>query len=805
MRILPLLILGTILLPLQSPCAAAESPAPVLRDGMVAKTVLDASMSGSNRLAPDRWRPYETGFSREANAFVCDAGKDPSSRRGATQFVELNQSRPDPIVASAWSKAEGVGGSPGGDYSVYVDLTFDDGTPLYGQTASFDVGTHDWQRRQVMIVPPKPVKRLSFYTLFRNHAGKVWFRDPELRVIEAKAGAQVFDGVPVVPRAPASGFQVRDVAAHSDFVAIRKQALGLEFTCTESAQDDATFFDLTLRDTTGKDRAVTLLYAVPAASAGAWWYEHPDRKVTMEPDREYTNASQFHLGSSGRISYYPLAAVGAADERAGTCLAIDMARPAAYRIGAHTGTGELYLAYDIGLSPQKPAATLRFCRFPFDARWGFRAALARYYAIFPQAFAGRVSRQGLWMPFAKISEVKGWEDFGFLIKEGDNETAWDDAHGILTFRYTEPMTWWMRMPKSMPRTIEAATAEAQRLAKQGDRAAQALLTSGYHDRQGRFAAMILDTPWCDGAVWSMNSMPGIPGEVTDFKNKWNPSLAQRLYGPKRRGDLDGEYIDSSEGYVTDELDFRRDHFAASQTPLVFSSDDHRPAIFRGLVAFEYAQGIAADVRGRGKAMMANSTPVRLCWLAPLLDVMGTETDWNPGGQWRPMSIADLLYRRALCKGKPFCFLMNSEFERFSHALVEKYMKRSLAFGMFPGFFSHNASQGHYFTRPELYNRDRPLFKKYVPLCKLVAEAGWEPIPKARTSDERLHVERFGSGTPWYLTVFNDSPQPRTATITLEGSGPASSRELVRGQTVSWQGGKATITLESEDVLVLEMQ
>ena len=90
------------------------------------------------------------------------------------------------------------------------------------------------------------------------------------------------------------------------------------------------------------------------------------------------------------------------------------------------------------------------------------------------------------------------------------------------------------------------------------------------------------------------------------------------------------------------------------------------------------------------------------------------------------------------------------------------MKRSLAYGMFPGFFSHNASQGHYFTRPELYNRDRPLFKKYVPLCKRVAEAGWEPVTLARSSDERVYVERFGTR---YLTVFNDSPDRRTVTIT----------------------------------------
>ena len=94
-----------------------------------------------------------------------------------------------------------------------------------------------------------------------------------------------------------------------------------------------------------------------------------------------------------------------------------------------------------------------------------------------------------------------------------------------------------------------------------------------------------------------------------------------------------------------------------------------------------------------------------------------------------MTDADLLYRRALCKGKPYCFLMNSRFEEFSHELVEKYMKRALAYGMFPGFFSHNASEGHYFTRPELYDRDRPLFTKYVPLCRKVAEAGWEPMTR----------------------------------------------------------------------------
>jgi len=202
-----------------------------------------------------------------------------------------------------------------------------------------------------------------------------------------------------------------------------------------------------------------------------------------------------------------------------------------------------------------------------------------------------------------------------------------------------------------------------------------------------------------------------------------------------------------------------------------------------------------------KLMMANSTPYRLCWLVPLLDVVGTETDWNPNRNWRPMSDADLLYRRTLCKGKPYCFLMNTQFEDFSHELVEKYMKRSLAYGMFPGFFSHNASQGHYFTRPELYKRDRDLFKKYVPLCKLVAEAGWEPVTQARSSDDKVYVERFGKK---YLVVFNDSTESRTATITLELRIPGASRELVGGRIIQWRDEQANITLEGEDVAVIEL-
>jgi len=784
-----------------APAHVADAGSRAVSDGALLKEVVTSSSAGENLLDRGSWRPWQKGFERNGGVFICDNASDARVERGVSQTVVLNQTRAEPIIATAWSRAEGAGGGRNSDYSLYLDLVYSDGTPLWGQVDSFNVGTHDWEKGQVVVFPGKPVKSLSFHMLFRRHTGKAWFRNPELRILKPPAGACLFDGVPVsLTGLREEGFQVRDVAAKSDFVRLERSALGLDLTCERRQSAGATFFDITVSDKTGHDRAITLVYTVGVSAENCRWLQDPRRSLNVEEGGEYVSAGGFSAGANGRLSRYPFAALVRADKGIG--LGIDMARPAFFRVGYNAGSGELFLAYDIGLAPEKPVAKLRFVKFTFEPEWGFRAALARYYEIFSDHFRCRTPEQGLWMPFARISAVNDWQDFGFKFKEGTNETDWDDNHGITTFRYTEPMTWWMSMPKGMPRTLESALAEARRLAaEKGDRRARAFLASGFYDENGNFAARLRDTPWCDGAVWSINSMPNINGDITDFKNKWNPAQREKLYGPSAKGRLDGEYIDSSEGYVTDELDFRREHFAAAETPLTFALDSRKVAIFRGLISFEYARALARDVHSMGKLMMANSTPSRLCWLASQLDVMGTETNWNPGGKWRPMSDSDMLYRRVSCKGKPFCFLMNTRFEDFSHELVEKYMKRSLAYGMFPGFFSHNASQGHYFTRPQLYERDRPLFKKYVPLCKLVAEAGWEPITLARSSDSRVYIERFGDK---FFTVFNDSPNRRTVSIELHGDNPKSARELVNGRSVTFRNRRTSLTLEAEDVAVIRI-
>ena len=155
----------------------------------VVKQSLTTTATGENLLRADAWHGWQAGFARDGEVFACDNGAEASGQRGASQSVVLNQTTAAPIVAEAWSKAEDVGGSRDSDYSLYLDIVYADGDQLWGQTVPFSTGTHDWEKRQVVVLPAKPIKGLSFHLLLRKHTGKAWFRGAMLRQIAAPAGS----------------------------------------------------------------------------------------------------------------------------------------------------------------------------------------------------------------------------------------------------------------------------------------------------------------------------------------------------------------------------------------------------------------------------------------------------------------------------------------------------------------------------------------------------------------------------------------------------------------------------------------
>ena len=359
----------------------------------------------------------------------------------------------------------------------------------------------------------------------------------------------------------------------------------------------------------------------------------------------------------------------------------------------------------------------------------------------------------------------------------------DRAHGTNTF------------------TIADCVAKAEALARKGDPLAVAWRETVMRDEDGERVGSVKDTPWCRGAVWLLSPLPGIPG-MCEYQVKNSERDFERYYAKPAPEGQDGEYIDSAEGYLTPALDFNRRVFAASETPLVFSSgEDHTPAVFKGLSMYEYVRRTANRVWPRGRFMMANGVPGRWPWLPAYVDVGGTETAWiDKDGNWRPESHASLIYKRAMSMGKPYCYLQNVNFEKFKYEDMENFMRHCVAYGLFPGCFSHNASEGHYFTRPDIYNRDRPLFRKYVPLCRKLSEAGWRPQNVLVSSaDAKVFVEQFGDR---YVTVFNSNGKAVRARLSARGGARAA--ELVDGGAVVFGAdGSAEVELAPDAVRVLD--
>jgi hypothetical protein len=228
--------------------------------------------------------------------------------------------------------------------------------------------------------------------------------------------------------------------------------------------------------------------------------------------------------------------------------------------------------------------------------------------------------------------------------------------------------------------------------------------------KGGPALLFRNEPWANGAVWSLNPNPYLPEQPNAATVHWNPTLKEQLYGPQAKGTLDGEYLDSLEGYVTAEMNFRREHFAASTVPLTFATDWFRPVLFKGLAVTEFTRWISEDLHSMGKLCFANGVPYRFGGLLfPWLDVMGTETDWLSNGNFNPPPFPDGVVAHAF-RGKPYLLLMNTRYDQFGTELVERYFQRALFYGIYPSMFSHNASENPYWRNPTWYNRDRALFK-----------------------------------------------------------------------------------------------
>ncbi|MCC6490786.1 MAG: hypothetical protein IT364_25085 [Candidatus Hydrogenedentes bacterium] len=566
--------------------------------------------------------------------------------------------------------------------------------------------------------------------------------------------------------------------SHTSHPTATVSGLGLTLTPDTQVCDSVWRSHCTVRDTTNSERAVVLALCLPINATGWTWWDDPERHRTIESGQVYENLVEWYHAQPVHASYYPLAVIS--NSHTALCMAVPLQPARMVRFRYDGPARELRAEFDFGLSPVSSrfpsCADAEVLLFEVPPEWAFRQALARYYELYTDAFKRRVGEGGIWMPFTGLGSIGHPEDFGFAYREvaidALSTVAADEVLGVSSYVYVEPQTNWRTLRGEAESTHDSYLAQLQEDAAAGDRKAQATLVSGIEREDGGLDLYLDPIAWTKDAPFGVNADPAVSsGAYPGWPNKASYEMAElsRVLGWNGHPatGLDGVYVDSMEGWGV-LRNYRKDHWRVSRYPLTFHHDTNRVCLMNFWGTCAFVEDLAAQLHARGMTLMGNGSFHRLWQLAPFVDIPGMEYGWYQDGAWSPVPDEQFLYLRALAGPRPYLLLMNNDFNDASH--MEEYFQRALFYGCYPSMFhGHTGTSVPYFSNPAWYNRDRPLFQRYVPQIRRLDKAGWRPVPRAAVSPKEIRIERWGDGATDDLafTLHNPSPQEQQVSLQLD--------------------------------------
>ncbi len=270
------------------------------------------------------------------------------------------------------------------------------------------------------------------------------------------------------------------------------------------------------------------------------------------------------------------------------------------------------------------------------------------------------------------------------------------------------------------------------------------------------------------------------------------------------GEAGGVYLDTMECYANN-LNYRREHWLYSAEPLTFDTA-RQPALQQQFSHITYAKQMSEYLHSRGKILFANCVPETV-FAAPYIDALGMEDNWLPGGKYTPRSDEGFCFDRFMAGSKPFCLLNYAD---LSLEQLEKYVRRCMFYGVFPGIISSSSTSGKwYWTNAVRVKRDRPVFAKYMPLIVEIAKAGWQPVTLAESENSSIWLERFGNGAKVYLTLCNSTNQLQNTRVLLDkrlyNSGKLRVTDAETGKEIDISGAGFDIRILPEDTRVLRIE
>lgn len=261
--------------------------------------------------------------------------------------------------------------------------------------------------------------------------------------------------------------------------------------------------------------------------------------------------------------------------------------------------------------------------------------------------------------------------------------------------------------------------------------------------------------------------------------------------------MDGIYLDSMPNWG-EVRNWRREHWRTAGVPLTFDPDTKNPVLMQIFSTWQFSKWVADDVHARGGVMHGNGGA---CWpyFPALLDITGQETG-------SVLSDETMACARTLLRNKPYSPLLNTRFDQMGPEVVADYFNKSLLYDIFPSFFNGTYMKDdkwvtvHYFKDEKFYERDRHLFKKYIPILRRLFDAGWEPVTHARVTPPSVRIERYGPAPNGEVlfAVYNPSNAKVDAALSVDVSEKglslqaANARALVADSALSLQADAGVI-------------
>ncbi len=520
---------------------------------------------------------------------------------------------------------------------------------------------------------------------------------------------------------------------------------GLMVTATYSATSGYLDVNIELQDTTGRERALEVIWGIPVnlTYSGTWrWWDdvHHSRNI-VATDPAPPPQCPFPKGLSWTyehvvsgvwdgwlpVSLYPYSVIENGTVGLGMATSLDSPQLAKLAYDQTKGRYEIrgYVGISPGAKRLNGKATLSFMIFKTDPRWGFRSLMDLVAQRYPSWF--NTGRAGY--------SFNGYERGSYGNPDGARKVAEYDQNGIFVAEY---------IVGDAPVTISSTSAPFPDYAQAVEAIStlavpqqQAITQSIAHSPNGDWELKhVGEFEWARGVwqgVWYTSTDPDIEDGWGQFL--WNQLIEPAIDSTMEAGAvLDGVLMDNF--MTVPGIDVRPEHTALQDTALAYDITTYRPGVHNAANMKEFFSWLRERLNEKGRDDMSIAvnfwgiaTPNGLIQWIDVFGGEGNSKD-SPTVNWNTR-ILD--YRRAIAFHKPMTFSNAAKDLPLSD--VKEFVDLALFYGIFPK--RKEEATGWAAGSDKIVEDAVDLLHRYGYL-------GWEPVTLARTENENLWVERFGS-------------------------------------------------------------